>query len=83
MLSECKVQVKDELDAEAARAGGAGVVVGSSPTARIQAAAGKLGQTANGGRARGLTVDAKDEESVAAFFEASGSPKPWAAPAPT
>ena len=53
--------------AGAAMAAGAEVVVGSSQTARIEAAAKKLGQGT-----RGLTVDVKDEASVAAFFEAAG-----------
>ena len=53
--------------AEAAMAAGAEVVVGSSQAARIEAAAKKLGQGT-----RGLTVDVKDEASVAAFFEAAG-----------
>ena len=53
--------------AAAALAAGAAVVVGSSQTPRIEAAAGKLGRGA-----RGLTVDVKDEASVAAFFDAAG-----------
>ena len=53
--------------AEAALAAGADVVVGSSQTHRIEAAAGKLGRGA-----KGQTVDVKDEASVAAFFEAAG-----------
>ena len=53
--------------AAAALATGAEVVVGSSQTARIDAAAGRLGRGATG-----LTVDVKDEESVAAFFAAAG-----------
>jgi NAD(P)-dependent dehydrogenase (short-subunit alcohol dehydrogenase family) len=53
--------------AEAALAAGAAVVVGSSQTARIEAAAAKLGKGA-----RGHTVDVKDEASVAALFEAVG-----------
>jgi NAD(P)-dependent dehydrogenase (short-subunit alcohol dehydrogenase family) len=46
---------------------GADVVVGSSQTPRIEAAARKLGQGA-----KGLTVDVKDDASVAAFFDAAG-----------
>jgi len=52
--------------AEALEAG-AEVVVGSSRTPRIEAAAATLGRGA-----RGLTVDVKEEGSVAAFFEAVG-----------
>ena len=51
--------------AAAAMAAGAEVVVGSSQTPRIEAAAKKLG-----GGVKGQTVDVKDEASVAAFFEA-------------
>ena len=47
---------------------GAEVVVGSSQTARIEASAEKLGR-----RAKGQTVDVKNEASVAAFFDAAGS----------
>lgn len=47
---------------------GAKVVVGSSQTARIDAAAARLGR-----ETRGLTVDVKDEASVAAFFDAAGA----------
>jgi NAD(P)-dependent dehydrogenase (short-subunit alcohol dehydrogenase family) len=54
--------------AAAALEAGAEVVVGSSQTPRIDAAAQKLG-----GRAKGHTVDVKDEASVAAFFEAVGA----------
>ena len=54
--------------AEAALAEGAQVVVGSSQTARIEAAAERLG-----GGAKGLTVDVKEEASVAAFFDAVGA----------
>jgi len=54
--------------AAAALEAGAEVVVGSSQTPRIEAAAGKLGRGA-----RGLTVDVKDEASVAAFFEGAGA----------
>jgi NAD(P)-dependent dehydrogenase (short-subunit alcohol dehydrogenase family) len=54
--------------AKAALAAGAEVVIGSSQTARIEAAANKLGQGA-----RGLTVDVKDEASVAALFDAVGA----------
>lgn len=53
--------------AAAAQEAGATVVVGSSQTPRIEAAAAKLGKGA-----RGLTVDVKDEASVAAFFDAIG-----------
>jgi NAD(P)-dependent dehydrogenase (short-subunit alcohol dehydrogenase family) len=53
--------------AAAALEAGAEVVVGSSQTARIEAAAEKLGRGA-----QGRTVDVKDEASVAAFFEAAG-----------
>ena len=58
--------------AAAALDAGAEVVVGSSQTARIEAAAAKLGRVARGGAPRGLTVDVKDEVSVAAFFETIG-----------
>jgi NAD(P)-dependent dehydrogenase (short-subunit alcohol dehydrogenase family) len=58
--------------AAAALEAGADVVVGSSQTPRIEAAARKLGQIAKGKAAQGLTVDVKDEASVAAFFEAAG-----------
>ncbi len=53
--------------AQGALAAGAEVVVGSSQTARIEAAATKLGKGAEG-----ITVDVKDEASVAAFFEQVG-----------
>ncbi len=53
--------------AQAAKAAGAEVVVGSSQAARIEAAAERLGAGAVG-----RTVDVKDEASVAAFFEAAG-----------
>jgi NAD(P)-dependent dehydrogenase (short-subunit alcohol dehydrogenase family) len=53
--------------AEAALAAGAEVVVGSSQTGRIEAAAAKLGKGA-----KGHTVDVRDEASVAALFEAVG-----------
>jgi len=53
--------------AAAALEAGAKVVVGSSQTSRIEAAAEKLGRGA-----KGRTVDVKDEASVAAFFEAAG-----------
>jgi len=53
--------------AAAAMEAGAEVVVGSSQAARIEAAAQKLGRGA-----KGLTVDVRDEASVAAFFEAVG-----------
>jgi len=53
--------------AAAARDAGAEVVVGSSQAPRIAAAAEKLGAGATG-----LTVDVKDEASVAGFFEAVG-----------
>ena len=55
--------------AQAALAAGAQVVVGSSQTPRIEAAAAKLG-----GGAKGITVDVKDEASVAAFFENVAGP---------
>jgi len=54
--------------AEAALAEGAEVVVGSSQTARIEAAAAKLGKGA-----KGVTVDVKDEASVEALFDAVGA----------
>ena len=54
--------------AEAAVAAGAEVVVGSSQTARIEAAAAKLGKGASG-----VTVDVKDEASVAALFDQVGA----------
>jgi len=53
--------------AAAAMAAGADVVVGSSQTRRIEAAAERLGPGA-----KGLTVDVKDEASVGAFFDAAG-----------
>jgi len=53
--------------AAAAAEAGAEVVVGSSQTARIEAAAKKLGRGA-----KGRTVDVRDEASVAAFFDAAG-----------
>ncbi len=53
--------------AAAAAEAGAEIVVGSSQAARIEAAAARLG-----GGAKGLTVDVRDEASVAAFFEAVG-----------
>jgi NAD(P)-dependent dehydrogenase (short-subunit alcohol dehydrogenase family) len=53
--------------AAAALEAGATVLVGSSQTARIEAAAARLGPGAEG-----RTVDVKDEASVAAFFEAAG-----------
>jgi len=53
--------------AEAAVAAGAEVIVGSSQTPRISAAAERLGKGA-----KGITVDVKDENSVAAFFNAVG-----------
>jgi NAD(P)-dependent dehydrogenase (short-subunit alcohol dehydrogenase family) len=53
--------------AAAALEAGAQVVVGSSQAPRIAAAAQKLGKGA-----QGLTVDVRDEASVAAFFEAAG-----------
>jgi NAD(P)-dependent dehydrogenase (short-subunit alcohol dehydrogenase family) len=54
--------------AAAALEAGAEVIVGSSQPARIEAAAKKLGKGA-----KGLTVDVKDEASVAAFFDAAGA----------
>ena len=53
--------------AAAASQAGAEVVVGSSQAPRIEAAAERLG-----GTAKGLTVDVRDEASVAAFFNAAG-----------
>jgi NAD(P)-dependent dehydrogenase (short-subunit alcohol dehydrogenase family) len=53
--------------AAAAIEAGADVVVGSSQTARIDAAAERLGRGAEG-----RTVDVRDEASVAAFFDAAG-----------
>jgi NAD(P)-dependent dehydrogenase (short-subunit alcohol dehydrogenase family) len=53
--------------AAAAIEAGAHIVVGSSQAGRIEAAAQKLG---NG--AQGRVVDVKDEASVAAFFDAAG-----------
>lgn len=53
--------------AAAAMAAGAEVVVGSSQALGIEAAAKTLGRGA-----KGLTVDVKDEASVAAFFDAAG-----------
>lgn len=54
--------------AQAALAAGAEVVVGSSQTPRIEAAAQRLGAGA-----KGHTVDVRDEASVAALFEAVGA----------
>ena len=54
--------------AEAALAAGAEVIVGSSQTARIETAASKLGKGA-----KGITVDVKDEASVAALFDQVGA----------
>jgi NAD(P)-dependent dehydrogenase (short-subunit alcohol dehydrogenase family) len=54
--------------AAAAIEAGAQVVVGSSQTSRIEAAAARLG-----GGARGLTVDVRDEASVADFVAAAGA----------
>lgn len=53
--------------AAAALEAGAHVLVGSSQAPRIEAAANKLGPAA-----KGLTVDVKEETSVAAFFETAG-----------
>ncbi len=53
--------------AAAAAQAGATVVVGSSQSARIQAAAERLGHGAVG-----IPVDVRDETSVAAFFDAAG-----------
>jgi len=53
--------------AAAALEAGADVIVGSSRTPRIEAAAERLGRGA-----KGRTVDVKDEASVAAFFDAAG-----------
>ena len=54
--------------AAAALEAGAEVVVGSSHSPRIAAAAERLGRGA-----KGLTVDVRDETSVAGFFEAVGA----------
>jgi NAD(P)-dependent dehydrogenase (short-subunit alcohol dehydrogenase family) len=53
--------------AAAAIEAGAEVIVGSSQSARTEAAAKRLGPAA-----KGQTVDVKDEASVAAFFETAG-----------
>lgn len=53
--------------AAAALEAGAAVVVGSSQTPRVEAAAERLGRGA-----RGQTIDVRDEASVAAFFAAVG-----------
>jgi len=53
--------------AEGALADGAGVVIGSSHAANVEAATGKLGN-----RATGHTIDVKVEADVAAFFEKVG-----------
>ncbi|MBV8091695.1 MAG: SDR family oxidoreductase [Acetobacteraceae bacterium] len=53
--------------AAAALEAGAEVIVGSSQAPRIESAAEKLGRGA-----RGLTVDVRDDASVAAFFDAAG-----------
>ena len=53
--------------AAAAVEAGAEVLVGSSQTSRVEAATDKLGR-----RARGQTVDVRDEGSVAAFFDTAG-----------
>jgi len=53
--------------AAAAIEAGASVIIGSSQTPRVDEAVRKLGQAA-----KGLTVDVKDEPSVAAFFDAAG-----------
>ena len=47
---------------------GAEVIVGSSQSPRVEAAAEKLGPGAEG-----RTVDVRDEASVAAFFDAAGA----------
>ena len=52
--------------AAAAVEAGAEVVVGSSQSPRVEAAAKKLGRGA-----KGQSVDVKDETSVAAFFQAA------------
>jgi NAD(P)-dependent dehydrogenase (short-subunit alcohol dehydrogenase family) len=54
--------------AESARDDGANVVIGSSSAAKVEAAAARLGN-----RAEGHVVDVRDEESVAAFFERVGA----------
>lgn len=54
--------------ASASLEAGAEVIVGSSQTPRIEAAAAKLGRGA-----KGYTVDVKDERSVAALFDAVGA----------
>jgi len=54
--------------ATAALEAGAEVIVGSSQSRRIEAAAEKLGPGAEG-----RTVDVRDEASVAAFFDAAGA----------
>jgi NAD(P)-dependent dehydrogenase (short-subunit alcohol dehydrogenase family) len=54
--------------AAAALAEGAEVIVGSSQTARIEAAASKLGKGATG-----VTVDVRDEASVEALFDTVGA----------
>jgi NAD(P)-dependent dehydrogenase (short-subunit alcohol dehydrogenase family) len=54
--------------ARASLEAGAEVIVGSSQTPRIEAAAAKLGRGA-----KGYTVDVKDERSVAALFESVGA----------
>jgi len=53
--------------AAAALEAGAELVVGSSRAMRVEAAAGELGD-----RAQGRAVDVRDEASVAAFFDAAG-----------
>jgi NAD(P)-dependent dehydrogenase (short-subunit alcohol dehydrogenase family) len=54
--------------AAAAIEAGAEVLVGSSQTSRIEAAANKLGRSATA-----QTVDVRDEASVATFFDTAGS----------
>jgi NAD(P)-dependent dehydrogenase (short-subunit alcohol dehydrogenase family) len=54
--------------AEGALAEGATVVIGSSRAATVESALGRLGEGASGS-----VVDARDEASIAAFFEANGA----------
>jgi len=54
--------------ADAALNAGAQVTIGSSQTHRVEAAAARLGRGA-----RAVSVNVKDEASVAAFFEAAGA----------
>ena len=61
--------------AAAAVEAGAEVLVGSSQTSRVEAATDKLGR-----RARGQTVDVRDEGSVAAFFDSRPCSTIWSSP---